>query len=373
MSQTMFRARKCIFAALVLTLVAVVSEEFNRYFFKVVQLYPGLRTAGMLWTIVFAAGLGVYIALQSRLSLLAPILNLCGAFVAFALYDHFLQSPLFPAFDRKHWEWILPLLYGSIFGALSWVILGLTAAITVGSRVVELSKPIMLEKPNAPSVVVFVHGLTGNAITTWGEFPALLHNDTEVCASVFLWGYPTGLFGYFPSVADAAAQLETEIRIRLKSYQNIVLVGHSLGGLVICRFIIDALKAGRIEDINRIKHIVTFATPHDGVMVADVVKFFRLANRQVKNLGLTDETITSLRTEWINRVYNPEIKPGEERTKKRIPLTAVVGLEDRLVPKSSAMAYFVNPPPETVNGNHITLKLPSSTRDTPYILLKNVI
>jgi len=116
---------------------------------------------------------------------------------------------------------------------------------------------------------------------------------------------------------------------------------------------------------------VTLATPNDGSELASVAALLKLPNRQVRDLGLTSNAVLELRTEWINRVYTPEIRPGEERMKRRIPLTAVVGLEDHVVTFESARSFFRTPPPETVPGTHITMKLPDSPDATVVLVLRN--
>lgn len=43
--------------------------------------------------------------------------------------------------------------------------------------------------------VVFVHGILGHYVRTWGEFPKLLAEDEELPElDILLWGYRTGWF-----------------------------------------------------------------------------------------------------------------------------------------------------------------------------------
>lgn len=221
-----------------------------------------------------------------------------------------------------------------------------------------------------PVVALFVHGFRGDSKRTWDALRSVLENDATFAADVGLWSYSTGALKKVPTVWDAADQLQTEIRVRLSAYRRIVLVGHSLGGIVIRAMVVRALQEGRIEDCERIDHIVTLGTPNDGVQFAGIVAKF---SKQIADLRMAGDTVVDLRNEWIDRVYAPNIRPGEERTKLRIPLTTVVGLEDQVVTASSAKSFFRQPPPESVPGDHLSMKEPADTTDTIYLLVKRIV
>lgn len=229
---------------------------------------------------------------------------------------------------------------------------------------------LFIKQTDSPTIGVLVHGLRGDVRKSWERLITLFSEDKEFTADLACWGYPTKVLGRVPSVWQAAEQLQTELRVRLEHYGKIVLIGHSLGGLVIRAFVISALRAGRVEDCERIAHIVALATPNDGNEMASIFKFL---GRQVADLDIKGETVTELRNEWINRVYAPKILTGEERYKYEIPLTTVVGLEDSLVTPQSVKSFFQNPPPETVPGDHTSMKDPASTDETIYQLLKKII
>jgi len=49
--------------------------------------------------------------------------------------------------------------------------------------------------PKHVDTVVFVHGILGNYITTWGKFPKPLSEDEDLPElDILLWGSRTGLF-----------------------------------------------------------------------------------------------------------------------------------------------------------------------------------
>src|SRR5882762_4472723 len=97
-------------------------------------------------------------------------------------------------------------------------------------------------------LLLFIHGLGGDPQDTWGKFDALIKQDVELGKRIEtgLFGYPTHRWPFRRSlkIQDISKALKTEIDIRYKGYDRIVLVCHSLGGLVAKHYICHALKEG---------------------------------------------------------------------------------------------------------------------------------
>lgn len=81
----------------------------------------------------------------------------------------------------------------------------------------------------------------------------------------------------------------------------------------------------------------------------------------------------SILDEWINRVYRPDIRPGDENSKFRIPVTAIAGLQDNLVTPASARSVFQDPPAEVVSGTHTSMKEPVSRDALSYRIVQGAI
>src|SRR5207245_4033522 len=82
--------------------------------------------------------------------------------------------------------------------------------------------------------VVFVHGLGGERYDTWGHFPRFLYEDLPG-VDVGMYAYRTALkrLRYTKSIA---LEEEADIfggELRVLPYERIVLIGHSLGGVVV--------------------------------------------------------------------------------------------------------------------------------------------
>lgn len=102
----------------------------------------------------------------------------------------------------------------------------------------EKTRLVALERHQPGKIpVVLVHGLVSGP-TTWQDLLTFLNSDPEIQSRFEFWAfrYPTG-----ESYLIAAADLRRELQQRLKrldpdgrdpALQNVVLIGHSMGGIV---------------------------------------------------------------------------------------------------------------------------------------------
>ena len=223
---------------------------------------------------------------------------------------------------------------------------------------------LITQQPDNIRIVIFVHGFTGDYKKTWGKFPDLIANDEQLDHfDILLWGYPSQKFGRNPKIERIGAALKTEIDHLPSRYREVVLVGHSMGGLVVRAYVVNALLDGRGHDLNKIRKVVLFGVPNDGIDKADYVPAF--INAQVADMKTASDFIIELRKQWINRVYRPN-KIDEYH--RRIPSLAVVGLEDRFVPEASVKAFFDEY--ETTRGDHTEMVKPDSKNHLSFKIVK---
>lgn len=167
--------------------------------------------------------------------------------------------------------------------------------------------------------IIFVHGLAGHVQHTWMSnkkktetlWPKWVGEATG--CPVWLLGYvapKTRWFGdamSLPQLAIALLETLCSQPSFLDGDEPIVLVGHSLGGLVIKLAIKLAFTqgVGRHERMARkVKGVVFVGTPHFGSVFASIVAWCHFArpNPQMRNLGLHDEYLATLNTEFRNIV-----------------------------------------------------------------------
>lgn len=164
-----------------------------------------------------------------------------------------------------------------------------------------------------PLNVVFVHGLGGSASSTWMAngadaatlWPAWVGEDLK-CATWVL-EYDAGVSQWvgdaMPLQSQAVSVLDALSSERgLKG--PIVLVGHSLGGLVIKTAAVYAGTTGieRYESVlDRIKAIVFVATPHFGSQLANIARASKAIlriNDQVGDLARHNPQLQTLNTQF---------------------------------------------------------------------------
>lgn len=140
----------------------------------------------------------------------------------------------------------------------------------------------LLERPEESGTdgppLIYIHGWQAhiNHCEQWkAEFEAST-NGREIFGHLIEAGLEpfTRFFGYtyptFNSIEKAGRELASVLTTRFQGRDDIVIVGHSMGGLV-ARAAIE-LHAAELEDANvDIARLITLGTPHRGAQLADAV------------------------------------------------------------------------------------------------------
>ncbi|MDX2300172.1 MAG: hypothetical protein NW204_10650 [Xanthomonadaceae bacterium] len=158
--------------------------------------------------------------------------------------------------------------------------------------------------------VIFIHGLGGHPIDTWRHadcaaddcWPHWIGRDSG--CDTWVLGYDAALSAWreqampLPDQGDQVADLlATHPELAARS---LVLIGHSMGGLVIKTLIADTPSKGdqRFNQlVNRICGVVFIASPHSGSQLAGLAraaKFVLRTNAQVGNMQLHDPHLRQL-------------------------------------------------------------------------------
>jgi len=223
------------------------------------------------------------------------------------------------------------------------------------------------------TIIVFIHGFIGNE-ETWVKqdgSKALIESilESSEVKENFDFGlflYQTKLLEFFPKLSrlnkslfgkrksvktlpieSIAKILSTQIRYRFDEYENIVLVGHSMGGLVAKRFVLDDIAQ---NTTSKVKLYISLATPHSG---SDLATFGRqiISNCQVEDLAPLSDNIQKLNSEWVQCTNLP----------KRF---YIQGLSDDIVPEVSGIALDrEKQQPIYSDDDHFSIIVPDNDED----------
>ncbi|KQR85372.1 hypothetical protein ASG35_26590 [Burkholderia sp. Leaf177] len=156
------------------------------------------------------------------------------------------------------------------------------------------------------------------------------------------------------SIEDISALLSTQIRFALAAYDNIIVVAHSMGGLVTKACILNDLRQGQP---SKIKLFISLAVPHLGANLATYGKLLS-NNKQINDLAPLSELCPTMNNEWVK--YN--LKPG---------IKYFYGMYDDIVTKESAIGTD-NLPQDTIacNDDHLSISRPGGVSSIAITAIK---
>ncbi|MEZ8063309.1 MULTISPECIES: ABC-three component system protein [Vibrio] len=246
-------------------------------------------------------------------------------------------------------------------------------------------------------VVVFIHGLKGGD-STWVNddgisFKELLLTDSMVSdeCEIIEYDYFTQLtefmngfiakqahsfvsklpvFNRLPrykktkkhqknkSIEDLSKGLESNIRAKYKDAEHVILVGHSMGGLVAKKLIVDQIEG--TKTINIIGY-VSLAVPHKGSLKSLFLQFS--SNEHIQELMPLDKQTLELDEKW-------------EKYKDSLPeSTYLIALDDEVVKPHTARPNNISSR-EIFNidqQDHTTICKPDSKEELSFIIIRDFI
>lgn len=211
----------------------------------------------------------------------------------------------------------------------------------------------VIRDTNREAAVVFVHGFTGHVSRTWGDFPRYLADDPTLKSwDIFAVGYPSsvfidipGIWAADPEIGALATGLATTLKLPpFRDRKALVILAHSMGGLVAQRAILDDEQVAR-----RIQHLFLFGTPSGGLVKG---RFGRLIKRQIRDMADDGPFISRLESDRRRWLEGPA----------RFKLCSVAGNRDEFVPQTSSLQPFPRECWNVVDGNHLQIVKP----DTPH-------
>jgi len=213
------------------------------------------------------------------------------------------------------------------------------------------------------NIVCFIHGFSGDPESTFKPIPEFIIAENELNGwDVLSIGYSTdlmpnigkGIWAASPDILKIANYLQTSLDILFEHYNRVALIGHSMGGLVIQRAILNR------NDIHKISHVLFYGTPSGGLRKAWFLRWFK---NQISDMDYEGEFIKNLRNEWNERFNH----------KYPFKFATVAGELDEFVPINSSLEPFPKDYHCVTAGNHITMVKPETNMDTSFQVIKKML
>lgn len=239
----------------------------------------------------------------------------------------------------------------------------------------SLDEPLYVHacEENNAAIVLFVHGLGGSIYgrnSTWEKFPAnLLEDLSGFDIGLYQYRTLTGRLGFGKSIRleKEAKVFADTIRDDLEGYNNVVLLGHSMGG-ILCKAVISQLIRNNDQvTLETISGLFLLATPQLGSL--RVLEWLPWFFNDAKVLKAHNHFLTDISDTLSNHLLTKE---GIDATiKTTIPTWAVLGASDFWVDELSAGVGISSDQKKITRGTHKSIVKPKSKDQPEYSWIVN--
>jgi pimeloyl-ACP methyl ester carboxylesterase len=210
-------------------------------------------------------------------------------------------------------------------------------------------------------LLLFVHGFLGGQ-GTWGIFPQLIQEDTELSKKydVAEFNYETtlGTLSFFrrnPKIQELSDALMTWIDHQ--EYDNIDILCHSMGGLLVKRYLTKLIKH---NTKLKTSHVMLIAVPNNGADLARIAGSISWSNYHLKQLCKAADFLDFVNEDWkVCKMHD------------NVTVRYVTGDQDMIVSRSSAFHDAEHYMCATIDGvDHKSIVKPKSCGDLIFKVTK---
>ncbi|WP_293094091.1 hypothetical protein [Moorena sp. SIO3I6] len=233
----------------------------------------------------------------------------------------------------------------------------------------------------AKADVVFVHGLGGNAISTWHPkekrddydfWPVWLGND-KLGLNIWSFGYNAEGTNWKSNSSmplfDQASNLLDWLNIHDLGKRPLVFITHSMGGLLVKKMLNSALTFQKQAILEQTTGIVFLATPHTGANLANLIDNIGVLTRTTVTVEELKAHHPQLRE--LNEWYREHVRSLGIATKVYYETQPFKGI--LVVDPDSANPGIEKVKPVAIAKNHIDLCKPESQDSQVYLGVKKFI
>ncbi|MES2974179.1 MAG: alpha/beta fold hydrolase [Pseudomonadota bacterium] len=227
---------------------------------------------------------------------------------------------------------------------------------------------VVQNKETPDTVILYIHGIFGDTVGTWTNpngtrFFDLVKNDPQFKGrfDAYAFGFPSNYLasGSF-DVRDAYKSLKNDVDITLRAYKRVIIVAHSMGGLVAMRYLLHDRTM-----LKKVPVVVLFATPQDPVQIASIGKVL-LNNGGLADMrtGAENKFYGDLEDAWKGLKMNGSVRPAVVCAFEKRDTAGVV----LVVPERAAGRYCDDPAPP-IDADHLGIVKPDSAAHASYKVL----
>ena len=210
-----------------------------------------------------------------------------------------------------------------------------------------------------------MHGLGGGK-STWGNFKSIIESDErlkdyfvdhyEYKSSLLM--YSLSFLGKQGDIYTLADGLKTHINQFLAEFNEVVLVGHSLGGLIIRQYLFNQSISNKK---TKIKKIIFFSVPQNGSGLAKLASLINWRNRHLKQLCKNADFLKALNDGWARRKLNSSYD-----------IKLIAGTDEEILDDETLKFNFNDYEIEAVpKKDHRSIVKPLNSDDLSFVIFKN--
>jgi hypothetical protein len=234
-----------------------------------------------------------------------------------------------------------------------------------------------IREPIGRDAAIFVHGILSSGDKCWRNptgisWPELLKEESQFGElGIYVFTYRTGIFSGSFSVRDAADSLKEHMQVDgVLDCDRIAFVCHSMGGIVVRKFIVD--QAIRLIQDKKEVGLFLVASPTLGAMYADwfAPLAYLLGHRQAEALRFVgnNEWLEDLDRQFTNLKEGRKLKLiGKELIEDKSVVLG--GFWRRQVVEPFAGAKYFGDPYKVPGSDHFSISKPSNKDDIQHQLL----